>query len=142
DGRWFDQHPDWHPDGDRIVFSSKRHDTGFDLWQMDLGTGRASRLTRHAGDETEPAWSPDGEDLAYVHHDENGWRLLLRSRGTPEVELVTSKAPLASPAWRPDGTLITYLRSDGTEYRLEMAILSKPPVIRALATGQDFFLTP
>lgn len=142
DGRWFDQHPDWHPDGDRIVFSSERHDSGFDLWEMDLATGLAWRLTRHPGDETEPAWSPDGDDLVYVRHGDDGWRLVLRPRGRPERELVVSDEPLAAPAWRPDGSLVTFLRRDGEAYRLDLAILSDPPVIRTIATGQDFFLAP
>ena len=55
--QYFDQHPAWHPDGDRIAFSSARGDTGFDLWELDIATGLAWRLSSLAGDETEPAWS-------------------------------------------------------------------------------------
>lgn len=142
DGRWFDQHPDWHPDGERIVFSSERRDSGFDLWEMELATGRARRLTRHAGDETEPAWSPDGADLAWIAQADGEWRLVLEPRGEPERVLVRSALPLAAPAWRPDGTLLTYLRGTADGYRLEMVILSEPPVVHTLATGQDFFLEP
>lgn len=141
-GSHFDQHPDWHPDGERIVFSSERGDSGFDLWEMDLATGLSWRLSHHAGDETAPAWSPNGRHLAYISHLDGQWRLVLRRRGAPEVDLVVSDEPLAAPSWRPDGTLITFLGRDGPGYRLDMVILSDPPVVRTLAGNQDFFLSP
>jgi Amidohydrolase family/WD40-like Beta Propeller Repeat len=142
DGRHYDQHPDWHPDGQRIVFSSDRRGSGFDLWELDLATGLAWRLTHDDGDETEPAWSPDGRDLAWISRRDGHWRLLLRRRGKPAVALVVSDTPLAAPSWRPDGTLLTFLQRDGGEYRLDMVILSDPPVVRPLATNQDFFVSP
>lgn len=137
-----DQDPDWHPDGQRIVFASERRDTGFDLWEKDLPSGVSWRLTRHPGDETEPAWSTDGRDLLYVHSEQGKWRLVLRRHGQPETILVVSEQPLAAPAWRPDGSLVTFLRQDGRRYSLEMAILSSPPLVRTLAENQDFFLAP
>ena len=142
DGRFYDQHPSWHPGGERVVFSSARRDTGFDLWERDLASGLSWRLTHAEGDETEPAWSPDGRDLAWISRRDARWRLVLRRRGEPPADLVVSDTPLAAPSWRPDGTLITFLRRDGAEYRLDMAILSNPPVVRPLAAGQDFFLSP
>ena len=70
DGQFFDQHPQWHPDGERIVYSSDRRDTGFDLWELDLETGLTWRISSTTGDETEPAWSSDGDDLVYIHHND------------------------------------------------------------------------
>ncbi len=142
DGRHYDQHPDWHPEGNRVVFSSDRRGAGFDIWELDLESGYSRRLTHAEGDETEPAWSPDGRDLAWISRHDGRWRLVLRRRGGPAVDLVVADAPLAAPAWRPDGTLLTFLRRDGDEYRLDMVIVSDPPVVRALATHQDFFLSP
>lgn len=142
DGRHYDQQPAWHPDGARVVFSSDRRGTGFDLWELEVATGDARRLTRGDGDETEPAWSPDGSDLAWISRRDGQWRLVLRRRGKPAVDLVVSDTPLAAPSWRPDGTLLTFLRREGDEYRLDMVILSDPPVVRPLATKQDFFLSP
>ena len=52
-----DRQPDWHPEGDRIVFASQRQDTGLDLWELDVATGLSWRVTSLPGDESEPAWS-------------------------------------------------------------------------------------
>lgn len=142
DGASVDRDPDWHPAGQRIVFASDRHGSGFDLWETDLPSGVSWRLTHRRGDETEPAWSADGRDLVYVHRGEDQWRLVLRPHGRPEVDLVVSEEALAAPAWRPDGSLLTFLRRNGRRYSLEMVILSDPPLVRTLAENQDFFLAP
>jgi hypothetical protein len=142
DGSDFDQHPEWHPSGKRIVFSSARGERGFDLYEMHLATGLSWRLTDDPGDETEPAWSANGRDLAYIRRRGDQWALLLRKHGQRERELVVSDEPLAAPAWRPDGSLLTFFRRDGRKYSLDMAILSEPPLVRPLATDEDFFLSP
>jgi hypothetical protein len=142
DGTDFDQHPAWHPSGERVVFSSARNGSGFDLWEMHLATGLSWRLSHAEGDETEPAWSASGRDLAYIHRRDDQWRLVLRRHGEREQDLVVSEEPLAAPSWRPDGSLLTYFRKGPEGYALEMVILSNPPLIRPLATGEDFFLSP
>jgi hypothetical protein len=138
----FDQHPSWHPDGERIVFSSHRRDSGFDLWEMDIQTGLAWRLTDRDGDETEPAWSANGRDLVYIHHDSGSWSLMLRRRGQPDRVLESSETRLSSPAWRPDGSLITFLRHGGDGYSIDMVILAEPALVRPLVQGEDFFVAP
>lgn len=142
DGADFDQHPAWHPSGERIVFSSARNGSGFDLWEMHLATGLSWRLSHAAGDETEPAWSANGRDLAYIHRSGEQWRLVLRRHGQREQDLLVSDEPLAAPSWRPDGSLLTVLRRSDDAYRLEMVILSDPPLVRPLAENEDFFLAP
>lgn len=141
-GGFFDHHPGWHPDGDRLVFSSDRDDTGFDLWELDVRTGLAWRLSRLPGDETEPAWSADGEDLLFIHRLEDQWSLVLRRRGRPDQVLETSTERLSSPSWRPDGSLVTFQRHREEEIVTEMAILAEPLLIRPLIENEDFFVAP
>jgi hypothetical protein len=142
DGRFFDQHPDWHPDGERIVFSSNRRESGFDLWELDLATGLAWRISSLPGDETEPAWSANGRDLLYIHRDEGRWYLVLRRRGQPDRVLEESASRLSSPSWRPDGSLVTFLRHSDDGLSVDMAILSDPLLIRPLVPGEDLFVGP
>jgi Tol biopolymer transport system component len=139
---YFNHHADWHPDGLRIVFSSERRDSGFDLWEQHLPSGLAWRLTDHGGDETEPAWSANGRHLAYIRNTGEDWRLVLRRHGQAEIDLVISDSPLAAPSWRPDGSLLTFLRKRNEAWELQMVILSDPPLVRTLISGEDFFLSP
>jgi hypothetical protein len=141
-GHTFDHHPSWHPDGDRIVYSSDRLDTGIDLWELDLATGLTWRISDLPGDESEPAWSADGEDLVYVHRLDDKWLLMLRRHAQPDRMLLSSTSRLSSPAWRPDGSLITYLRHGVDALVTEMVILSEPLLIRPLIENEDFFVAP
>ncbi|MBL8211390.1 MAG: PD40 domain-containing protein [Bryobacterales bacterium] len=54
------------PDGEQAVFAwdGERQDN-FDLYVMDLGDRKLRRLTNHPAKEAHPAWSPDGQWIAF-----------------------------------------------------------------------------
>jgi len=137
-----DFYPAWHPDGERIVFSSARSGSGLDLWEIDLPTGLQWPLSHRSGDETEAAWTNDGRNLVYVHRAAGQWSLILRRHGEPEETLLVSREPLAAPAWRPDGSLITYVRETGSGRFIDMVILSNPRLIRRYADREAFERAP
>ncbi|HSD69168.1 MAG TPA: hypothetical protein VLB07_06440, partial [Woeseiaceae bacterium] len=141
-GQYVDQQPSWHPDGERILFSSERSDTGFDLWELDLKSGLVWRISSSPGDETDGAWSANGRHLAWVHRRGNQWFLMRRRFGQPDEVLFESAEPLHVPSWRPDGTLLTFLQQRPDGIVAQMAILSDPPLVRPLMTGEDFFIAP
>jgi hypothetical protein len=142
DGRYSDQQADWHPAGDRIVFASQRHDTGLDLWELDLATGLAWRVSDLPGDESEPVWSADGRDLTYINQQDGRWTLMLRRHGEPDRTLLISEQRLSAPAWRPDGSLISFTRHADDGLAISMLILSDPLLERTLIDDEDLFLAP
>jgi len=63
--------PCWHPNGKHVMFSRIEHDgdrvLAADLWSVELKTGAVTQITDSAEvAETEPAFSPNGEELAFV----------------------------------------------------------------------------
>lgn len=142
DGDVHEQDAAWHPDGDRIVFSTDRDGNGLDIWEVDVPTGLRWRLTDHPADEFEPVWSSNGLHLAWLRRSDERWQLMLRRRGQAEAVVVESAERLSSPAWRPDGSLLTYLRHTEAGPVLEMAILSEPVLIRALQANENFVSAP
>jgi TolB protein len=59
------EYPSFSPDGTRIVFEG--HSAGdYDIYVGDLATGETEQLTDSPGDDGWPAWSPDGEWIAFT----------------------------------------------------------------------------
>lgn len=137
-----DFYASWHPDGERILYSSAANDSGIDLWEVDIPTGLRWRISDRPGDETEGAWSANGEDLVYVHHLNDTWSLVLREQSQPEEVLVRSSERLAAPSFRPDGSLITYFQQGAAGTVINMVILSHPRLIRTFAANEQFALAP
>jgi len=79
DDAWDERQPSWTPDGQSIVFSSdrgqpviltpERHPHGFGdyaIYQLNVASGAIHRVLDTSGDDSDPAWSPDGRRLAFV----------------------------------------------------------------------------
>ena len=61
----YDHQPDVAPDGQSVVFT--RYDgKGFELWRLDLETGKEQALTTGGDVNLEPRISPDGKRLVFV----------------------------------------------------------------------------
>lgn len=138
----FDMHPVWHPAGSKITYASDVDGNGLDLWEVDLATGVRWRVTNRPGNESAPAWSADGRDLVYVHHNGEHWSLILRRFAKVEEVLLTSSEKLAAPSWRPDGSLITFFRHGTSGVTIDMVILSRPRLIRGLVANEQLVVSP
>ncbi|MFN8473561.1 MAG: hypothetical protein U0822_15330 [Anaerolineae bacterium] len=57
--------PAWSQDGKRVAVVSD-HEGQADLYVVAVADGKVTRLTQDAGIEVGPAWSPDGQWLAYA----------------------------------------------------------------------------
>ncbi len=84
------------------------HDNS-DIFLIDVVRGLDINLTHSSGDESFPAWSPDGQQL--IFYSDRNQRTDLYTMNINEGEakrLATSGGPGASPAWSPDGQWIAY----------------------------------
>ncbi len=62
-------HPDWSPDGTRVVYSSYLGRQWHQLWLMTSEGGDPFPLTYGEFDATAPRWSHDGKHIAYVSNE-------------------------------------------------------------------------
>jgi uncharacterized protein len=102
--------------GDLIAFSADL-DGGWDFYAGDadifvidpLG-GNVRNLTRNAGNDFSPEWSPDGSRIAFrTDRDGNHEIYVMEADGSDAVNLTrTPDAEERSPAWSPDGTQIAF----------------------------------
>ena len=73
-----DFQPSWSPDGQKIAFTSNRHESSntssmYEIYIMDLDGSNVERLTYttdlpngRGGVNTSPSWSPDGNEIVFV----------------------------------------------------------------------------
>lgn len=82
----------------------------------DMRLGRRVALTSYSGEEVDPCFSPDGNQVAFSWNGETRENydiyVELISDGTP-LRLTTDPAADRSPAWSPDGTQIGFVRDLG-----------------------------
>lgn len=107
------------PDGRDVVYSAPGAN-GFGLWRRSFDGGEPVPLTTMAGDESDPAWSPDGRMIAFSHTSPtgaltvwavpaNGGKPVLRANGA------------ADPAWQPDSATLVVADRSRTRQLLRIA---------------------
>ena len=112
----------WSPNGKWAAFSRSRADTvdSANLWVADP-QGREQRMMTHEeGLQYNPAWSPDGTQMAYVGgHGYGTYELyLIKADGTGQHALTVNHTHEFLPAWSPDGTHIVYAADASGEYEI------------------------
>lgn len=127
----------WSPAGDSLAVAGRRGGTQ-DLWLVDASTGSLRRLTDDAAWDGRPAWSPDGQTLAFERHDEGGWGVFVAAidGGEPEApdRLTPPGLSAMEPAWSADGTSLVFAAwSDGAMALHEVGAGGGEPVLVAVA---------
>ncbi len=109
------------PDGSQVVYSVTERDrpghSQSRLWIMDLESGHAASLRSDAGGGSNPAWSPKGNQIAYLGRDgDRSGLIVVRPDGGEArfmAEVRGTNHPLPSSgariSWAPDGTAIAFV---------------------------------
>lgn len=119
DARWMD----WHPDEPRLAYVAATAGSA-DLWIADVETGEKSRVTTYEAADGDPAFSPDGSELAYVteYFGRNG--LAVASVDGDRFELIREDGySYADPRWVDSSTLLAVRTPDHDAYDYETELV-------------------
>jgi TolB protein len=61
----YNQEPAWSPKGDLIAFSGRDEHRVFDLYAINVQTGKIARLTQNEGTNEKPSWAPNGRQIVF-----------------------------------------------------------------------------
>ena len=133
--------------GQTVVFTSEG-----DLWEVGLEGGTARRLTSHPGEETHPAFSPDGKTLAFSADYEGPTEVytMPATGGLPTRRTFEGGAEVVG--WTPDGKILyateryatlpdTQLATVDAANRVELVPLAQAAQGSYDKTGATLFFT-
>jgi Tol biopolymer transport system component len=133
--------PAWSPDGSIIAFMSDRHadinlmgtdDGDLEIYLMDRDGSNVGRLTAGAATALTPAWSPDGQRIAFhTYRDGIAYIHVMNADGSNQRRLTDGSRVDGRPVWSADGKDIVFncgpeqhekreiclIRADGSGFR-------------------------
>jgi TolB protein len=123
------------PRSPQIAFQSYQHGNG-EIYLLDASTSILLNLTRHAKEDSRPAWSPDGGWIAFASNRTDNYEIYVMDSSGGQLQNRTRHASDDfEPAWSPDGTQIAFVsRRDGNSeiYIMETAGILANPACTAL----------
>lgn len=101
------------PDGKQLAFTALN-----EVYLMDLPNGTPTKLVDLNETQAEPAWSPDGEWLAFVTWESDGGKVYkVRPNGRNLTQLNKEDGVFQSPVWNNDGSKIVLIKGQSEDFR-------------------------
>jgi Tol biopolymer transport system component/DNA-binding winged helix-turn-helix (wHTH) protein len=133
--------PALSPDATRVAFVWNGEDqSNYDIYVKPISSETSTRLTVHAAVDTSPAWSPDGQSIAYLRlAPGDGGLYIVPARGGSEKKLTGVYSDrLGIKArhldWSPDGKFLVVDDKGGPQESVSLFLISA-------ATGERKRLT-
>ncbi len=112
-----------------------------DIWVVEVGTNAPLRITNDPEDDRDPAWSPDGSQLAFASHRDGNWEIYVYDLASGETTRMTVDLSFqAGPQWSPDGQWLVYESYQGNNLDIYVMPVdfSQPPQRITDSPAPDF----
>jgi Tol biopolymer transport system component len=121
-----DYDPSWSRDGLRIAFTSLRNGGVPGIYIIDLvDYSIISLVENETRAISQPAWAPNGKEIAYVNSDNRIWVMDDKGENRRNLTIGEGDYVINGPSWSPDGSVVIYSQSvlsDTTGATILMAV--------------------
>ncbi|MDX2014578.1 MAG: DPP IV N-terminal domain-containing protein [Myxococcaceae bacterium] len=98
----YNQTPAWSPRGDLIAFTARDERNAFDLFTVDVASGKVKRLTQDAKNNEEPSFSPNGRLILFTSTRLGSKSLFVMTfDGNNQIALPLDKGEYTTADWGP-----------------------------------------
>ena len=97
--------------GEGFIYDHRRH-----LFVVGVIDGEPAQVTDGDWDDTQPVWSPDGAEIAFISarheerdYDSNSDLWVVAAEGGEPRRITETKGGCGAPSWSPDGSTLSYI---------------------------------
>lgn len=111
------------------------------IWILPVAGGNAKAITDPLGDCRQPAWSPDGTQIAFQSYRDGNFHIWKVNRdGTGLAQVTFGQYHNREPHWSPDGTAIAFSSDRSGNYDIWKIILKNDSLVQLTDhPGSDYF---
>ena len=112
----------WSPDGNKIAVNIAAGGQDFDIYVMNKDASGLTQLTTHTDQDIQPAWSPDGSQIAFVSRRTGREEIFVMGSDGSAITQITEDPDLEAgePSWSPDGSKIVFFQFGAKQERLSV----------------------
>ena len=131
--------PTWDTTGSHIAYVDFSERVA-QIYSYSLTTGAFTALTTTTDGAFDPAWSPDGEWIAFTARDAKRTNIHVMRADGSQITAVTDTGTCRAPAWSPAGDQLAYITTSDNAFDIAViaitlgdAVFASPP--RQVTTG-------
>ncbi len=106
-----------HPKDQNIIVMSAINDGNSDIYEMNILSNTARRLTKSPAIDTTPAYSPDGKSIVFASDRDEGQQIYVMDTSGDSVKRISfGGGNYSKPTFSPDGNLVAFTKIKANQF--------------------------